>query len=178
MKSFCISFVLVLIIIVTVIAGASETGKITHTEYLRIHIRADSNEDIAQSVKYKVKDAVVAYLTPYIAECDTKIKAEKTITEKLPYIKAVADKVLIEQGFEYRSSAELNTENFPTRSYGDFTLEQGFYDALIIKLGSGQGDNWWCVVYPPLCFTGSGANYVYKSKIYEIIRKFKDITGG
>ena len=60
------------------------------------------------------------------------------------------------------------------KRYGDFTLEQGFYDALIIELGSGKGDNWWCVVYPPLCFTGKGANYVYKSKILEIIKRFSE----
>ena len=139
---------------------------------LRIHIRADSNEQKAQAVKYKVKDAVVEFLTPYIAECDTKEKAEKTISELLPNIQSVADKVLQEQGFIYKSTAEINNENFPTRSYGDFTLEQGYYDALIVKLGSGKGDNWWCVVYPPLCFTGSGTNYVYKSKIAEIIKNF------
>ena len=172
MKSFCISFALVLIIIVTIISGAFSTDNKTHTEYLRIHIRADSNEQKAQAVKYKVKDAVVEFLTPYIAECDTKEKAEKTITELLPNIQSVADKVLQKQGFTYKSTAEINNENFPTRIYGDFTLEQGYYDALIVKLGSGEGDNWWCVVYPPLCFTGSGTNYVYKSKIAEIIKKF------
>lgn len=172
MKSFCISFVLVLIIIVTAVAGTTEGKAVTYTEYLRIHIRADSNDEQAQAVKYKVKDAVVAYLTPFIAECDTKEKAEKIIAEKLSGIKAVADKVLSEQGFDYEATAEMLTENFPTRNYGDFTLEQGYYDALIIKLGSGKGDNWWCVVYPPLCFIGSGTGYVYKSKIFEIINNF------
>ena len=172
MKGFCISFLLVLIIIVTAAACVVDTGSNVHTEYLRIHIRADSNERQAQAVKYKVKDAVVEFLTPYIAECDTKDKAEKTIGNLLPEISAVADGVLKEEGFNYTATAKINTENFPTRSYGNFTLSEGYYDALIIELGSGKGDNWWCVVYPPLCFTGSGAGYVYKSKILEIIRKF------
>lgn len=174
MKKFCISFTLFLIIILSAAAVGFYPQAEKHTEYLRIHIRADSNEQQAQSVKYKVKDAVVTYLTPYIAECDTKRKAEETLTKKLPEIEAVADKVLIEQGFDYKSHAKINTEEFPTRNYGDFTLEQGFYDALIIELGSGKGDNWWCVVYPPLCFTGSGTNYVYKSKILEIIKNFTE----
>lgn len=172
MKGFCISFLLVLIIIVTAAACVVDTGSNVHTEYLRIHIRADSNEREAQAVKYKVKDAVVEFLTPYIAECDTKIKAEKTITSLLKEISAVADSVLKREGFDYTATAKINTENFPTRSYGNFTLDEGYYDALIIELGSGKGDNWWCVVYPPLCFTGSGTGYVYKSKILEIIRKF------
>ena len=174
MKKFCISFALFLIIILSGVAVGVNPESGAHTEYLRIHIRADSNETEAQSVKYRVKDAVVAYLTPFIAECDTKSKAEIMLTEKLSEIEKVADKVLLEQGFEYRSHAEINTEKFPTRSYGDFTLEQGFYDALIIELGSGKGDNWWCVVYPPLCFTGTGTNCVYKSKILEIIRRFSE----
>ena len=63
-------------------------------------------------------------------------------------------------------------EEFPTRVYGGLTLENGFYDALIIELGSGKGDNWWCVVYPPLCFSGEGTNYVYKSKLKQIINDF------
>ena len=174
MKKFCITFTLFLIIILSVIAVGVNSESGAHTEYLRIHIRADSNETEAQSVKYRVKDAVVAFLTPFIAECDTKSKAESMLNEKLSEIEKVADKVLFEQGFEYKSHAKINTEKFPTRSYGDFTLEQGFYDALIIELGSGKGDNWWCVVYPPLCFTGKGANYVYKSKILEIIKRFSE----
>ena len=174
MKKFCITFTLFLIIILSGAAVGFKPQENAHAEYLRIHIRADSNETAAQSVKYRVKDAVVAFLTPYIAECDTKSKAEKMLTEKLSEIEKVADKVLYEQGFDYKSRAKINTEEFPTRNYGDFTLERGYYDALIIELGSGKGDNWWCVVYPPLCFTGSGTNYVYKSKILEIIERFSE----
>lgn len=172
MKKICISFTLFLIILLSAFAVNAKRQDVTHTEYLRIHIRADSNEEQAQAVKYKVKDAVVDYLAPIICECDTKQKAENAITLNLSGIEAVADKVLSEQGFDYKSRAKINTENFPTRNYGDFTLEQGFYDALIIELGSGKGDNWWCVVYPPLCFTGAGTNYVYKSKLLEIIKNF------
>lgn len=171
MKKICISFTAFLIIILTVfgVVFKSDSPK---TEYLRIHIRADSNEQEAQTVKYKVKDAVVAYLTPYIAECDTKEKAEKTLNLKLSEIEAVADKVLSEQGFDYKSHAKINTEKFPTRNYGELTLEQGYYDALVIELGSGKGDNWWCVVYPPLCFTGEGHGYVLRSKLLRIVKDF------
>lgn len=172
MKNFCITFALFLIIILSGIAVGFAPQNSAHTEYLRIHIRADSNEKEAQAVKYKVKDAVVAYLTPYIAECDTKSKAENMIESRLSEIEAVADRILCEQGFTYKSRAKINTEKFPTRFYGEYTLEEGYYDALILELGSGNGDNWWCVVYPPLCFTGTGAHYAYRSKILEIVRNF------
>ena len=76
-------------------------------------------------------------------------------------------------GFNYHSKVAVRNELFPTRVYGDFTLEEGFYDALIVELGEAKGDNWWCVVYPPLCFTGT-ENIKYKSKILEIINSFKN----
>ena len=77
-----------------------------------------------------------------------------------------------EEGFSYGASAELETENFPTRVYGEYTLPAGEYSALIIRLGSGEGDNWWCVVYPPLCFAAVDTDIVYKSKIKEIIENW------
>lgn len=172
MKKTCIGFALFLIIILTMAACVITPKSDSYAEYLRIHIRADSNGENAQAVKYKVKDAVVDYLTPFVAECDSKEKAKKMLDERLTDVKSVADKVLMEQGFDYRATVKLVAENFPTRNYGDLTLEKGYYDALIIELGSGKGDNWWCVVYPPLCFTGSGQRYIYKSKILEIIRNF------
>ena len=172
MKKLCVSLTLILLIALSASALFGKEDYQVYNEYLRIHIRADSNEKEAQAVKYKVKDAVVAYLTPYIAECDTKSKAENMIESRLSEIEAVADRILCEQGFTYKSRAKINTEKFPTRFYGEYTLEEGYYDALILELGSGNGDNWWCVVYPPLCFTGTGAHYAYRSKILEIVRNF------
>ena len=142
------------------------------TEYLRIHIRADSNETQAQAVKYLVKDAVTDLLTPALSECDTKAKAKAAIEKSLSQIERTAENVLKTSGFSYGAKARINTEEFPTRAYGEVVLSAGYYDALIIELGSGKGDNWWCVVYPPLCFTGEGTGYIYKSKIAGIIKKF------
>ena len=170
MKKSCILLPLVAIIIVS-LAGYFFSKNAYKTEYLRIHIRANSNAEEDQTVKYKVKDGIVEFLTPLLAECKTKTAAEKTINDHLKEIEEIADAVLIENGYTYGSSAKIKSELFPTRVYEKITLESGYYDALIINLGDGAGDNWWCVVYPPLCFVGSG-NYVYKSKIKEIIDGF------
>lgn len=170
MKKICISFLVLTIIILSVVCLQNNGAQ--HTEYLRIHIRADSNAEQAQAVKYKVKDAVTEFLTPFIVECDTKRKADETVRRLLDDVERVADRVLSENGFSYRSTAKLNNEKFPTRVYDGLVLDGGFYDALIIELGSGKGDNWWCVVYPPLCFKGQNGNIVYKSKIMEIIDNF------
>ncbi len=94
------------------------------------------------------------------------VKAELTNVEK------VSKKVLTESGFSYGANAKVTKEEFPTRVYENVTLEKGEYEALIVNLGSGQGDNWWCVIYPPLCFADENTPYVYKSKILEIINDF------
>ena len=171
MKKACISFLVCIIIILSAVGLILPTQS-PGTEYLRIHVRADSNEESAQLIKYKVKDAVVEYLTPIIAELDTKEKAEKRLRLEIDAIENVANEVLKNNGFDYTCNADIKREEFPTRVYGELTLEQGFYDALILELGSGKGDNWWCVVYPPLCFTGQGTGYKYQSKIYQIIQQF------
>lgn len=152
------------------------TGNSVNTEYLRIHIRANSNLEIDQNVKYQIKDKVVEYMIPFISSCETKEEAEKEIKKHLEDIEDIADSVLKSKGFSYFSKAKLVSEEFPTRVYGDLTLESGFYDALILELGEAKGDNWWCVVYPPLCFLQSnpkGDYVVYKSKILEIIQSNK-----
>ena len=162
---------LLLAAIVAVCLGAG-TGKGQNTEYLRVHIRANSNAEADQAVKYQVRDAIVEFLTPTVAECATKHEAMTAVRSKLSAISDVADRVLKENGFFYGARASLREEEFPTRVYDGATLEAGVYDALIVELGSGTGDNWWCVVYPPLCFTAGNGNIVYKSKILEIIKNF------
>lgn len=143
------------------------------TDYLRIHVRANSNSQVDQNIKYIVKDEVVAFITPYAAQCTDKDKAMDIIESILPEIEKVCDRVLKANGFSYTSKASVRAEEFPTRVYGDLTLENGIYDALIIELGSGTGDNWWCVIYPPLCFTSGTASVQYRSAIMDIINKFK-----
>ena len=176
MKNLCIIFLSFVIISLTALgfSGALATKEEgDFGEYLRIHIRADSNENEAQAVKYKVRDRVVEYLTPIVAECQTKQAAMQKMQSALKGIEKVTCAVLQENGFLYGATASLDTERFPTRVYGEYVLPAGEYSALILRLGSGQGNNWWCVVYPPLCFVGDEhANVIYKSKIKEIIDKF------
>lgn len=180
MKNACIIFLLSIIIILTgygFSTGAAVSSKEERdtSGYLRIHVRADSNDEAAQAVKYLVRDAIVEQLTPLVAEYESKAEALAGIQSHLREIERTAARVLKENGFTYGATATLAVENFPTRVYGEYTLPSGEYSALIVCLGSGKGDNWWCVVYPPLCFTApTGQNIVYKSKILEIIQKWKN----
>ncbi len=168
MKKVAVILLLLTALIVSVCLFAKPREE---TAYLRIHIRADSNEAVAQEVKYKVRDAVVEYLTPTVAMCKTKEEAKTALSKMLGGIEKKAETVLKENGFDYGARASLKKEEFPTRIYDGVTLEAGVYDALIVELGSGKGDNWWCVVYPPLCFSGT-SNVTYRSLIAELIRKF------
>ena len=200
MKKVCIIFLLSIIISLTAIGGiggfgensgffindstryaSNETGSDLITTgtgqtdgYLRMHIRADSNDGAAQAVKYYVRDQIVAYLTPFVAEYATQEEATRGVADRLTEIAQVATNALRQKGFSYGATARLTRESFPTRVYDGYTLPAGEYTALIVELGGGEGDNWWCVVYPPLCFVApSGQNVVYKSKIKEIVEEWK-----
>ena len=187
MKKICIIFLTLIIISVTALGlsgifsentqngGGRYEANLSKTdnEYLRIHIRADSNEPQAQAVKYRVRDEIVKSLTPLVAEYKTQAQAINGVGKHLSEIEKTAICVLREQGCSYGATAELTVEKFPTRVYGEYILPAGEYAAIILRLGRGEGDNWWCVVYPPLCFVGAGENIVYKSKIVEIIENFR-----
>ena len=174
MKKVCLAGLTVLILILAVVVVMLQPQETAQAEndYLRIHVRANSNDAVDQDIKYKVKDEVVKFITPYAAQCVDKETAKKVIGGILKDIEKVCDRVLKEHGFTYTSRASVREEQFPTRVYGDLTLEHGVYDALIIELGEGVGDNWWCVIYPPLCFTSPTTDIKYRSLIYDIIQNF------
>lgn len=141
-------------------------------EFLRIHIRANSNSSQDQEVKYKVKDAVVDALIPLLKDCQSKNEAMQMIKNNFAFIENVANEVLCKNNFSYSSNAKLTNEYFPTRVYDNLTLPEGNYDALILNLGNGEGNNWWCVVFPAFCFTQTKNpdNIVYISQIWDIIK--------
>lgn len=175
MKKILIVIALVLTVAATVfIVKASSVEKTeAYADFLRIHVRANSNSAEDQQVKYEVKDEVVKFITPFVKECVDKERAIEVMNELLPEIEKVCDKALRERGYTYGARAQIRDEKFPTRVYGDLTLDEGVYDALIIELGTGTGDNWWCVIYPPLCFTSASADVEYRSIIADIINKFR-----
>lgn len=156
--------------------GEDKESSKNNADYLRIHIRANSNSDIDQRVKYAIKDAYIEYLTPKIVDCKTKQQVVNLVETEKENLENLADKILRENNFDYVSNVKICSEMFPARTYENYTLESGIYDAVIVELGGAQGNNWWCVIYPPLCFTNySSSNLqsiVYKSKIWEIIKQF------
>ena len=141
---------------------------------IRIHIRANSNSEEDQAVKLKVRDAVTTYLSAKLDGCKTKRQAYIVLDKNKQELVEIANSTLKQHGFEYKTSIRLNHEHFPERVYDGYDFPEGDYDALILELGSGKGDNWWCVAFPPLCFVpsgNSGEKIVYKSWIKEMLDK-------
>lgn len=148
---------------------------VSGADYLRLHIRANSNSDEDQKVKYLVKTEVLNYINSDAEKFTSKHNIENYFKKNKSALENYIDKVLNNNGFNYISNISLNNEYFPTRTYNGVTLQSGFYDAIIIKLGKAEGNNWWCVAYPPLCFMYESSNFgniTYKSKLLEIINKF------
>lgn len=170
MKKVVMATVLIVIASVFGFYFLSSNKSDTVEGYLRIHIRANSNNDSDQNVKYAVKENVSKLLTDLIIDCKTANEAMAIVNDNLKTIDNVAETVLKNSGFSYGAKARLTQEHFPTRSYDSLTLQDGVYDALIINLGEGNGDNWWCVVYPPLCFKNNNGKTEIKS-IIDMIRK-------
>lgn len=139
------------------------------SEVMRFHVLANSDSEEDQAVKYQVRDAVLAWLEENLVQtaneqereamqgCSAETSAQKYEMEKmlenhLREIEEIAKEVLKAAGMDYRASAEVMRCYFPDRTYGDCTFAAGWYDALRIKLGEAKGQNWWCVLYPRLCF--------------------------
>lgn len=169
---------LTLLAIALTTLSACDVGQVNQRELaaecIRIHIRANSNGTGDQAVKYAVRDRITAYLEDALSACTTKREAQAVLQRESQNLVRIADGTLSAHGFAYKSSVRMGNEYFPDRDYDGYTFPAGNYDALVINLGSGSGDNWWCVAFPPLCFVPDGDNgekVVYKSWIKEILDK-------
>lgn len=172
-------FIAILIAMVALLVLCScDSGEVSQQEIaqscIRIHIRANSNGDSDQTVKLAVRDNITAYLETALMDCSDKKQAAAVLEREKGNLIRIADATLAENGFKYKSSIRLDNEYFPARYYDGYEFPEGNYDAVVINLGSGTGDNWWCVAFPPLCFvpdTQDGEKIVYKSWIKEMLDK-------
>lgn len=125
--------------------------QVLNDNVIRFHVVANSDSEEDQAVKLQIRDTVMDYLEPIIGELPTAEEAKAWLQEHLEEIKEIADAVLKQHGFSKTASVSLRQEAFDTRFYDTFTMPAGTYDALRITVGEGQGQNWWCVVFPQLC---------------------------
>lgn len=119
---------------------------------IRFHVIANSDSDEDQSLKLKVRDRILAELSPKIGNLETVDESRDFIKSNMEYIKNIATDEILKNGKNYDVALNLGNSWFPIKTYGDVALPAGNYDALKVVIGKGEGKNWWCVLFPPLCF--------------------------
>lgn len=127
---------------------------------LRFHVLANSDSDSDQQLKLKVRDAVGAQMAEVLADAGSLVDCERLVTENMEEIRQTAEEVIAQQGYDYTVDAFLQEVSFPVKTYGDYTFPAGEYEALELVIGAGEGHNWWCVMYPNMCFSGT---------VYEVV---------
>jgi stage II sporulation protein R len=123
------------------------------SKLIRFHVIANSDSVEDQNLKNQVRDAVLEYIEPKLQGCSSIEASRKIIMENDAAIRDLTEQVVSEKGYNYTVETALSRENFPVKNYGNITFPQGNYEAYRIIIGQGAGQNWWCVAFPPLCFT-------------------------
>lgn len=143
---------------------------------IRFHVIANSDTDEDQKLKLKVKNEVIKYLYPYLSNSSSLEESRNIIIDNEEKVEEISRKVIKDNNYNYDVKLELSRENFPEKSYGNIILPQGNYEAFRIIIGSGQGKNWWCVMFPPLCFVDESkaeVEYEKTEKNLEEVKKEK-----
>lgn len=124
-------------------------------ELIRLHIIANSDTDIDQALKIKIRDEIIEKAGAEFKDAKDKNELKNALIKKAPEIKKIADNVLLQNNSDYASSVSFERLYIPRKVYDGIILPEGSYEAMVVRLGEAKGKNWWCVVYPPLCFTES-----------------------
>ncbi|MBR5295448.1 MAG: stage II sporulation protein R, partial [Clostridia bacterium] len=126
-----------------------------YNSVIRIHVLANSNDALDQELKIKVRDRILDFAKENFSEEYDKDQAEKAIKEKLPEIISLSEKSLEDAGCNDSVSATLSQEYYPTREYETLSLPAGEYLSLRVMIGEAKGENWWCVLFPPVCINSA-----------------------
>ena len=149
----------ILLMMVGVMGGFYGRKKIVQEQIaekvLRFHVLANSNSEEDQKLKLQVRDAIGGLLQEKMAQVENREECEKFITEWIPKTEQTAAAVIEENGYDYSVCARLEETDFPVKTYGAYTFPAGRYEALRVTIGEGAGENWWCVLYPNMCFENS-----------------------
>ena len=175
LKVVLLSMLLIVFVIGMASLSKNNGTVIQNADYLRLHIRANSNSEDDQNIKYEIKNQLLTLITKDVANIKTKNELENYFNQNKTKLENFVNNILKANNFNYISNITIKNEYFPTRTSNNVTLTSGFYDAIIVELGTASGNNWWCVAYPPLCFMYESENYgkiTYKSKLLEIINNF------
>ena len=186
-KYFILLFVILLFLILSAYSYASAISNNLSNSVFRLHVIANSNTAEDQELKYKVRDILIEYMKTLTSSNNTKEEVIEIAKEHKEDFKNIAQKVVLDNGFNYEVSVEIGNFSFPTKTYGDISFPSGFYDALKVEIGNSSGQNWWCVMFPPLCFVDVNSGVVpeeskenleenLSEEEYNLISNDSDIT--
>lgn len=126
----------------------------------RLHIIANSDSEEDQNLKYIVRDNLIEYMNSICGNSTSKEETIEIVSNHISDFTDIANQTIKDNGFSYNASVELGNFEFPTKVYADISFPSGYYDALKVKIGDSQGQNWWCVLYPSLCFVDVSSGIV------------------
>lgn len=132
--------------------GPSDIQNDIAAEIIRFHVIANSDSEEDQALKLKVKTALTDALRPALEKAANVEEAREILGENLGYMEELANDVIADNGLTYKASASMERGYFPLKIYGDLSLPPGEYEAVRVEIGSAKGQNWWCIMFPPLCF--------------------------
>lgn len=140
-----------------------------HEGIVRLHVIANSNTEYDQTLKLKVRDAVIEYMQKQ-KNLKSADDTKTFLSNNLGRLEKIAEGVIASEGYDYSANADLGIKYIPEKTYGDITFPAGNYEALNITIGDGNGKNWWCVLFPPLCLLDEGTES-QDSKYDELTEK-------
>ena len=147
-----LSLLLALYVFISAHSYVSAVSNNLSDAVFRLHVIANSDSKEDQNLKLKVRDALLNYMNNLCADCSTKQEAISIANEHKEDFQKIAENTIKENGYDYSVKININNFYFPTKNYGDISLPAGFYDALRVEIGEAKGQNWWCVMFPSLCF--------------------------
>ena len=156
-KIFIISLFIITILIYTSAYAINIQNNIAD-KVIRLHVIANSNSTIDQSIKLKVRDEVIKNISPLLKNCSNINESRAVLSNNLNKIEEIANATLAKY-CDDKANVNISNSKFPTKTYDNFSFPAGNYEALKITIGEGKGENWWCVMFPPLCFTNSSVEF-------------------
>lgn len=160
---------LVGIILMMTITVNSEVNKIDQAsesykeKLIRFHVIANSDTDEDQELKLKVRDGIIKYLEPKLAKSSSIKESESIIKNEYENLEKISKDIILKNGYNYDVQIGIQYSTFPTKQYSSIVLPAGEYKALKVVIGEGKGKNWWCVMFPPLCFVDKENGVIDKS---------------
>ena len=151
-KYFIIFILLFLYVMLYSFSYANNVVSDLSNSLFRLHVIANSNSKEDQNLKYLVRDELISYMNTLCSNVSSKEQAIAIANEHLDDFQKIANDVIFQNGFNYSARVQIGNFAFPTKTYGDISLPAGYYDALKVELGKAEGKNWWCVMFPSLCF--------------------------